>query len=229
MELKEVILKRSSIRAFRSDPVPRAEIEKIIHSGICAPSKGNSQIWEFVIITGEKKDELAEILLDLLKTDFIPAMQLGETDDDNEPGKAYKKAKTRSDLNKTEISAILSKLDISFDQFMLEGTFTFFNAPAVILVFADTAFAKDLPHVLSIGAAVENMLLTVSDIGLGACWIGGVWRYTNRIRQVLDIPKNKILLSSIALGYPDDKSPITEYKSKRDDINEFATWIGFDN
>ncbi len=229
MEFKNVISKRSSIRVFKSDPVPRAEIEKIIHSGICAPSKGNSQIWEFVIVTGEIKDELAEILLDLLKTDFIPSMQLGDADDDTEPCKAYKKAKMRSSLNKTEISEILSEFNISFDQFMLEGTFTFFNAPAVIFVFVDSVFAKDLPHVLSIGAAVENMLLTVSDIGLGACWIGGVWRYTNRIRQVLNIPKNKILLSSIALGYPDEESPITEYKSKRDDISEFTTWIGFNN
>ncbi len=227
MELSDVISMRKSIRAFKPDPVSRENLETVINAGIAAPSKGNSQIWEFVAVTGDTKKALDRMLFDLLQTDFIPSMQLSDADDDEEPGEALKKVRARSSQNKEEISEILSRMDQTFDDFMLEGTFTFFNAPVAILVFADVVFAKDLPHVLSIGAAVQNMLLTATDINLGACWIGGVWRYTKKIRTLLKIPDNKILLSSVALGYPDSGLPITAYKSSRDDISEFVKWIGF--
>jgi len=228
MEFSDVINTRRSIRAYKTDPVSKKDLEKVISAGIAAPSKGNSQIWEFVVVTGDKKKALDAMLFDLLQTDFIPSMQLSDADDEKEPGGALKKAKIRSTQNKEEISAILSKTDQKFEDFMLGGTFTFFKAPVAILVFADVVFAKDLPHVLSIGAAVENMLLAATDIKLGACWIGGVWRYTKKIRTLLDIPENKILLSSIAIGYSDQDSPMTAYKSCRDHIDNFVKWIGFD-
>lgn len=226
MELLKGIHSRKSIRAFNSKPVPKEDIDKIIHAGIAAPSKGNSQIWEFVCVAGEKKKALDEMLFELLKTDFIPSMQLGDSEE-KEPGEALKKAKRRSERNKQEMSKILSPLGLSFDEFMLEGTFTFFNAPVAILVFLDEVFSKDLPHLLSVGAAVQNMLLAATALNLGTCWIGGVWRYTKNIRELLNIPNYKRLFSSIALGYSDLKSPISRYKSTRDDVGEFVKWIGY--
>jgi nitroreductase len=111
---------------------------------------------------------------------------------------------------------------------MLEGTFTLFNAPVAVLIFVDEVFSKDLPHILSVGAAVQNALLAATEMGLGSCWIGGVWRYTRHIRELLEIPDGKILLSIMAIGYPDLNSPINAYKSARDELGEFITWIGFD-
>ncbi|MFQ5901890.1 MAG: nitroreductase family protein, partial [Thermodesulfobacteriota bacterium] len=101
-------------------------------------------------------------------------------------------------------------------------------APVAILVFVDEVFAKDLPHVLSVGAAVQNILLAAVEIGLGTCWIGGVWRYTKDILELLGIPSSKRLLSSVALGYPDHDSPVNKYKTDRDDLAEFVQWIGFE-
>jgi nitroreductase len=126
------------------------------------------------------------------------------------------------------MSKVLTPMGLSVENFMLEGTFCFFNAPVAILAFINEVFSKDLPHILSVGAAVQNMLLTATDLGLGACWIGGVWRYTKEIRTLLKISHNMKLLSSIALGYPDLDTPINSYKSTRDDISEFISWIGFD-
>ena len=228
MELLSAIERRKSTRVFTSEPVAIEDLKRIIQAGIAAPSKGNSQIWEFVVVSGEKRKAMIKMLFELLQTDFIPSMQLSDSDD-KPPGKALGKAQKRSAKNKKEISELVSSSGHSFDDFMLEGTFTFFNAPVAILVFADKVFAKDLPHVLSIGAAVQNMLLTAEDMGLGACWIGGVWRYTKNIRTLLGIPENKILLSSIAIGHADLSSPVAKYKSSRSDITEFVNWIGFDD
>jgi nitroreductase len=227
MELMEVMKSRKSTRTFNSNEVPKEVLEKILRAAITAPSKGNCQIWEFVGVTGSKKKEMDKMLLELLKTDLIPAMQLSDSDK-RTPNEVLKKAERRSNLDKEELSKILSPLGQSFEKFMLEGTFTLFNAPVAILVFVDEVFSKDLPHILSVGAAVQNALLAATEMGLGSCWIGGVWRYTRQIRNLLGIPDKKILLSTMAIGYPDLDSPIYTYKSNRDELAEFVTWIGFE-
>jgi len=223
----EVMKNRKSTRAFTSNAVPKEVLEKILRAAITAPSKGNCQIWEFVGVTGSKKKEMDKMLLELLKTDLIPAMQLSDHDN-RKSNTALKKAERRSNLDKEEISKILFPLGQSFEKFMLEGTFTLFNAPVAILIFVDEVFSKDLPHILSVGAAVQNALLAATEMGLGSCWIGGVWRYTHQIRNLLGIPDGKVLLSTMAIGYPDLDSPIYTYKSTRDELAEFITWIGFE-
>jgi nitroreductase len=47
MELWQAITERKSVRAFKSDPVPRALIEKVLAAGMLAPSSANMQPWEF--------------------------------------------------------------------------------------------------------------------------------------------------------------------------------------
>jgi nitroreductase len=58
-----------------------------------------------------------------------------------------------------------------------------------------------------VGAAVENILLTALENGIGTCWIGTVDK--KKLRKILNIPKYIIIDSVIALGYPDE-NPIME-------------------
>ncbi|MBI5410255.1 MAG: nitroreductase [Nitrospirae bacterium] len=225
MDIIEGIEKRKSIRAFKPDPVPRKALEKVLQAAVAAPSKGNSQIWEFVAITGNELKDIKVMLGELLKTDFIPLMKLT---DEEAPSPALEKAKIRSSRNKEEMSKILNPMGLDFDDFMLEGTFRFFDAPAAVMVFIEDIYLKNLPHLLSVGAAVQNMLLSAQTLGLGTCWIGGVWRYTKQIRKILGIPDNKMLVSSVAIGYPDNDSPINKYKSGRDSIDDLVQWKGFE-
>jgi nitroreductase len=46
----EVIYRRRSIRKFRNEPVSRQAFEAVIRAGMNAPSAGNQQPWQFVII-----------------------------------------------------------------------------------------------------------------------------------------------------------------------------------
>ncbi|HHS12420.1 MAG TPA: methyltransferase domain-containing protein [bacterium] len=50
MELVEAIKSRRSIRKFKDQPVPKAEIEKMLDAARWAPSACNRQLWEFVVI-----------------------------------------------------------------------------------------------------------------------------------------------------------------------------------
>ena len=50
---------RRSVRGFRPDPVPRALIEQILEAARWAPSAGNSQPWEFLVV--EDRDTIQRL------------------------------------------------------------------------------------------------------------------------------------------------------------------------
>lgn len=56
-------------------------------------------------------------------------------------------------------------------------------------------------------AAIENMILTALEEGVGSCWLGSIDR--NQLRSVFDIPQHYQIDSVLALGYPDE-SPVVE-------------------
>ncbi len=64
MDVLEVIKERRSIRSFKEQDVKKEDIEVLIEAARWAPSAGNTQPWEFVIVrrSGLKK-ELAEAAL----------------------------------------------------------------------------------------------------------------------------------------------------------------------
>lgn len=49
MDVTEAILKRRSIRKWKSLPVEREKLDKVLEAGRRAPSWGNSQPWRFVV------------------------------------------------------------------------------------------------------------------------------------------------------------------------------------
>jgi nitroreductase len=61
MDVYEAIKGRRSVRAFKSDDVPPEIVEKLIDAAVQAPSAGNTQPWEFIIVRKpEIKRSLAE-------------------------------------------------------------------------------------------------------------------------------------------------------------------------
>jgi nitroreductase len=52
-------------------------------------------------------------------------------------------------------------------------------------------------------AATQNMLLAARDLGWGSCWIEGQMRpHEDKFKELLKVPKEKRILSLIALGEP---------------------------
>ncbi len=50
LDLFEAIKNRRSIRAYRPDTIPEEDLKKILEAATLAPSAGNLQPWEFIII-----------------------------------------------------------------------------------------------------------------------------------------------------------------------------------
>ena len=67
MELIETINNRRSIRKYKDIDIPNDVIEDLINYARLAPSAKNKQPWEFMIVKGTTKNQIANIMLDQLK------------------------------------------------------------------------------------------------------------------------------------------------------------------
>ena len=64
MELKEAIKKRRSIRKFKDINVEKEILKDLIDCARLAPSAKNRQPWKFVIVQGDIKNQIANIMLE---------------------------------------------------------------------------------------------------------------------------------------------------------------------
>ncbi len=91
------------------------------------------------------------------------------------------------------------------------------SAPVGIVVVGDITQAHNeaLSYLLQdCSAAVENLLLAASMLGLGACWLGVHPREDRiaRLREIFELPEAMIPVACIALGRPSQRpEPRTRY------------------
>lgn len=93
------------------------------------------------------------------------------------------------------------------------------QAPVGIVVCGDLTRTHDqqLSYLLQdCSAAIENLLLAASMLGLGACWLG-VHPRADRVahlRSLLSIPDHVLPVSAVAVGWPaESPPPRTRYRA----------------
>src|SRR3990172_6570217 len=62
MELMEAIQSRRAVRKFRHQEVPKEVIEHLLESSRWAPVVDAFRQWEFIVVTGEMRDKMADLL-----------------------------------------------------------------------------------------------------------------------------------------------------------------------
>lgn len=99
------------------------------------------------------------------------------------------------------------------------------EAPVSILVCGD--LEKELAEgywPIDCAAAVQNMLLEVTDIGLGGCWLG-IYPKPERVaclKEALSVPETIVPFALIAVGYPaEDKEEKKLFDSSRIKYNSW--------
>jgi nitroreductase len=91
-DLIDIIKARRSTRAFTDQPVPRADIEKLLEAAIWAPSGGNNQTWLFTAILSRDIIDKINALMRAGFQTYVP--------DDDYPGKhGAKKSAQRDDFH----------------------------------------------------------------------------------------------------------------------------------
>ena len=80
------------------------------------------------------------------------------------------------------------------------------GAPLLLVVFLDAGASYDrTKDIQAIGACMQNMLLTIHDLGLGGVWLGEILKNKEQVAKILDAPDSFELMAVIALGHPAEK------------------------
>ncbi len=150
----DVIYRRRSIRSFRAEALSEDQLFTCIKAGMNAPSAGNEQPWQFLIINQRS-------LLDEIPKFHPHSKMLKE-------------------------------------------------APAAILVCGDLSLRKYEEYwIQDCAAATQNILLTITDLGLGGVWLGIYPRKdrVSKMKSLVNLPDHVVPFSLIAVGYPAEEKP----------------------
>ena len=220
MNLNELIKSRYSVRNFTDDSVDIKTIREILEIASNAPSGGNIQPWKVYVVTGSAKEKLIKKALnnfdngvqEKIEYDIYP----------NPLDDKYKKR--RSECAKDMYTALSIKQDdIESRLSQIRENFKFFGAPVGMIVTIDRAFAENgWGHV---GMFIQNICLSAVDNDMGTCLQESWSIYPETVKDFLNIPDNEVVWCGIALGYPNKEHPVNNYRTSRESIEKFVTFI----
>jgi nitroreductase len=182
----KVIQDRRSIREFTDEPVSDKDLDMILEAARQAPSGENAQPWRFIIV----KDETMRKQMGAIAgggsgrrftAEFVTKKmqeRFANLQDEAKRQAAFEK------LTSGQVSAFMA------------------NAPVNIVV-CGKKDVWDMPYDTS--AAIENILLMVTALGLGACWVIAPCidiRDEERIKALLGIPEGYKAVSILSVGHP---------------------------
>ena len=85
---------------------------------------------------------------------------------------------------------------------LLDTSIAIEQAPVLILVFRKSESQWERSDTLSIGGAIENMLLTATNLGLGSLWIADTYYIKNEISKLINTDLE--LYSAVSIGYANE-------------------------
>lgn len=171
---------RRSIRKYKDIPVPREIIEKILSAGILAPSSKNRQPWEFIVVSGSSKKEMLAVMEQgLAREKETPLL----------PGSAsfLQGAEYTMEVmaQAPVVILIMNPLGLPFHQELTpeERIFEICNSQ-------------------SLGAAIENMALMATALGIGSLWVCDIYFAYAELEKW--VGKKDQLFAAFVLGYADE-------------------------
>ena len=206
-------------RAYQDKAVPRVLLEKIMQTALLSPSWANTQPWEFTIAGGETAKKLGEELYAnfLANIEGVPDIEMPvqwPTSQDQ---------RVRSQGKRLFAHLNIQREDRDKRKEFMAQMYRFFRAPNVIYIYLDPDLG--VYSILDAGIIGQSIALLATAEGLGTCFEAAAARYPNIVKKHLVIPKEKKLVLGIAIGYPDGNATINAYRSTRDPLADFVTWV----
>lgn len=172
MELAELLRARRMVRAFERRPIAPEVLDRVLDAARRAPSAGNSQGWDLLVLEGDETARFWDVTLPVDKRPSFRWQQLLDAPVIVLPladRQAYLDRYAEPDKAGTGMS-VAEHWPVPYWQ-------------------VDTAFATML------------LLLAAQDAGLGALFFG-VFRGAERLLANLSVPEGHDLIGAVALGYP---------------------------
>ncbi len=163
------------------EPVPRDLIDGWIESACIAPAPHHSRPWRFVALDAkESKSALAKGM-----------------------GERWRRDLTADGVNEELIESLITK-----------SHNTIISAPALVLgcltndgldVYPDDQrrLAEWGLALLSLGAAVENLMLAAANSGWASCWVAAPMFCPEEARDALELPRDWLPHALVTLGRAD--------------------------
>ena len=217
MNVTEAVLKRKSIRAFKSDPISNEVIRLLLEKSSRAPNGGNLQPWRIYVLNNESlKDFLAfqenwsepetpayDIYPAKLKEPYRTSRyELGE--------QMYKILNIPRDDKEGRLNQVMKN-------------FQFFGAPAAIFCFVDKQMGP--PQWSDLGMFLQTFMLLAQEAGIDSCAQEAWSIKADSVHSFVRAEKDEMLFCGLALGYKDNKDPINDLQSERRPIDEWASFL----
>ncbi len=218
MELLEGIETRRSLRAFKSTPVTKEVLEKILKAAGKSPSYTNTQPWEVAVVSGAKKEELSRILCELVESNSTPDSDLPSPGD--WPPELERRAREHGMRRFQAIG--IERENVEQRKELRLANFKFYGAPCALFLFTDSTLGSW--SIFDMGLFAQTLILAAHSFGVGSCLQASLPGYPDAIREFLGIPKTKQLVLGISMGYPDLEARINTYQSTRVGLDDFVQW-----
>ena len=188
---------RRSIRKYKRHEISKEIIEDIIYSATLAPSAKNRQPWKFIVYQGEEKSKLVDVMHQGIKSEKIIHKLMPEW--------AFAIPDAENTVRVMEeapclIAVLNTNQKTPFDSI------------------EDEKRIVEICDSLSIGAAIENMILTATSYGLGTLWIANTCFSYNELIDFIETDSQ--LTGIVAIGFA-NAAPAKRPRKPLTDIVEY--------
>ena len=225
MDFDTLAQTRRSIRGYKSTPVPRALIDEILSVAKAAPSSMNTQPWHVHVLTGTPLERVRQRNTEIM---------LGG-------GKVNREILTHGEyegVHRARQVAIAIKLfaamgiergdKVMRQDWVMRG-FRQFDAPVSLVLTYDRDLDPGAVVHFDLGALSYGICLAAWNRGLGTVVNGqGIMR-SEIVREEAQIPASEVIMTCIALGYPNDDFAANDVKADREPNEAFVRYVGFED
>ena len=224
MYVEQAMQERRSIRGFKDQPVPRPLLEEVIALANRAPSSMNTQPWHLHVLTGTPLEKVRKGNTERMLAG-IPASR--EIEDYAAYEGEHRKRQIEIAVQLFEAMGI-QRDDAERRQDWVMRGFRQFDAPVSIVVCFDRSLLDNTIAHFDAGAMTYGLVLAAWSKGLGAVINGQGIMQSPVVREVANIPDDQVILTCVALGWPDEEFVANSVVSRRRPVEKVARFLGFD-
>jgi nitroreductase len=220
MDIRKAIRDRRSIRSYRADDIPEDVIREILDEARWAPSWGNTQPWEFYVLTGQALERFKKENRQSIIEGEFPAPEI--TMPSAWPETHSRRYKDVGERVLTSMS--IAREDKESRKSYYTDMFALFDAPCVIVICVDKSLSIEYA-MLDIGLISQTICLLAHERGIGSCIMAATVSFPKLLRRILPISEDKVIVIGMVLGYPDEDSPVNGFERARASLDEMVTWV----
>jgi nitroreductase len=222
MNVSEAVASRRSIRAYQDRPVDPAVLRRVLERAQGAPSGGNTQPWNAVVLGG---DPLARLMQHIAET-LPQGLAAYSAEYPIYPAELEGRyAQSRFGVGEAMYAALeIPREDKAKRMEVFANNFRAFGAPVLMLV--HTPRYMGLPQWSDIGMWLQTVLLLLREEGLDSCAQEAWAVYQRQIREVVEIPDDHIFFCGVSIGWGDREAPVNTFPVPRVPLDQAVRFEG---